>query len=131
MKKFLLLSACLFLFSNQYAQTDTLARSLKQLNVVLQQAPDFDQKKQAGLDSLKQLLAAVNNNDLPVLFRAYENLYSSYKVFQYDSSYTYAKKMLAVALRLNDASLINYARIKMGFSLLSSGMYKETLDSLS
>ncbi len=39
--------------------------------------------------------------------------------------------MLAVALRLNEPALINYARIKMGFSMLSSGMYKETLDSLS
>ncbi len=131
MKKFFLLSACLFIFSNQYAQTDTLARSLTQLNVVLQHAHDFDQKKQAGIDSLKQLLAVVNNNNLPALFRGYENLYNAYRVFQYDSSYNYAKKMLAVALRLNDAFLINYARIKMGFSLLSSGMYKETLDSLS
>jgi hypothetical protein len=131
MKKFFLLSACLFLFSNQYAQTDTLARSLKQLNEVLLLVHDFDQKKQAGIDSLKHLLAAVNNNNWPVLFRGYENLYSAYKVFQYDSSYNYAKKMLAVALRLNDAALINYARIKMGFSLLSSGMYKETLDSLA
>lgn len=131
MKKFFLLSACLFLFSNQYSQTDTLARSLTQLNVVLQHVHDFDQKKQAGIDSLKQLLAVVNNNNLPSLFRGYENLYNAYRVFQYDSSYNYAKKMLAVALRLNDAALINYARIKMGFSLLSSGMYKETLDSLA
>jgi hypothetical protein len=121
----------LFLFSNQHAQTDTLARSLKQLNEVLQQAHQFDQQKQAAIASLKQLPNVTNNNDLPALFRGYENLYSAYKVFQYDSSYNYAKKMLAVAVRLNDPFLINYARIRMGFSLLSSGMYKETLDSLT
>ena len=131
MKKFFLFSACLIIFSNQYAQTDTLARSLKQLNEVLQHVPDFDQKKQADIDLLKQWLTAANDNNLPALFRGYENLYSAYKVFQYDSAYNYAKKMLAVALRLNDPALINYARIKMGFSLLSSGMYKETLDSLA
>ena len=131
MKKFLLLSACLFVFYNQYAQTDTLARSLKQLNEVLQHEHDFDRQKQAAIDSLKHLLAATGQNDLPALFKGYYNLYSAYRVYQYDSAYNYAKKMLAIALRLNDPSLINYARIKMGFSMLSSGMYKETLDSLS
>jgi hypothetical protein len=131
MKKLLLLSACLFIFCNQYAQTDTMTRSLKQLNEVLQQQPQFDQKKQGDIDSFKQLLATTNNNNLPALFKAYEELYNAYRVFQYDSAYNYAKKMLAVALRLNDPFLINYARIKMGFSMLSSGMYKETLDSLS
>lgn len=132
MKKFLLLLACVFLFCSQYAQTtDSLSRSLKQLNEVLEQVHEFDQNKQYGIDALKRSLATTNDNDLPALFRAYESLYTAYRVFQYDSSYNYAKKMLAVALRLNDPALINYARIKMGFSLLSSGMYKETLDSLS
>lgn len=131
MKQFLLLYACLLLFCSQYAQSDTLVRSLQQLNQVLQHEHDFDREKQAGIDGLKRSLAATSPNNLPALYRQYENLYSAYKVFQYDSAYTYAKKMLAVALRLNDPSLINYVRIKMGFSLLSSGMYKETLDSLS
>lgn len=131
MKKLFLFCACLFLFRNQYAQTDSLAHSLYQLNEVLQHDQDFDQKKQLAIDVLKQELAATNNSDLSALFRAYENLYSAYRVYQFDSSYGYAKKMLAVAHRLNDPALINYARIKMGFSLLSSGMYKETLDSLS
>lgn len=131
MKKLFLLLSCLFLLCNLNAQTDTLARSLSQLNEVLQHDQDFDLKKQSAIDAVKQDLAATNYNDLPALFRAYENLYSAYRVYQFDSSYGYAKKMLAVAHRLNDAALINYARIKMGFSLLSSGMYKETLDSLS
>jgi hypothetical protein len=131
MKQLLLLSACLFFFCSQYAQSDTLARSLQQLNEVLAHEHDFDQEKQAGIDVLKRSLAATSQNNLPGLFKQYEGLYGAYKVFQYDSAYTYAKKMLAVALRLNDASLINTTRIKMGFSLLSSGMYKETLDSLS
>ncbi|MCS3798903.1 DUF6377 domain-containing protein [Niastella sp. OAS944] len=131
MKKLFLLLSYLFLLCNLNAQTDTLARSLSRLNEVLQHDQEFDLKKQSAIDVVKQDLAATNNNDLPALFRAYENLYSAYRVYQFDSSYGYAKKMLAVAHRLNDAALINYARIKMGFSLLSSGMYKETLDSLS
>lgn len=131
MKKLFLLLSYLFLLCNLNAQTDILARSLSQLNEVLQHDQEFDLKKQSAIDVVKQDLAATNNNDLPALFRAYENLYSAYRVYQFDSSYGYAKKMLAVAHRLNDAALINYARIKMGFSLLSSGMYKETLDSLS
>lgn len=131
MKKLFLLLSYLFLLCNLNAQTDTLAHSLNQLNEVLQHDQQFDLKKQSAIDVVKQDLAATNNSDLPALFRAYENLYSAYRVYQFDSSYGYAKKMLAVAHRLNDAALINYARIKMGFSLLSSGMYKETLDSLS
>jgi hypothetical protein len=131
MKKCFLLFACLFLFRNHYAQTDTLARSLNHLNKIFENEQDFDLNKQSAIDLLKQKLSTTNNNDLPALFGAYENLYNAYRVYQFDSSYSYAKKMLAVAHRLNDVTLINYARIKMGFSLLSSGMYKETLDSLS
>ena len=97
MKKFLLLSACLFVFYNQYAQTDTLARSLKQLNEVLQHEHDFDRQKQAAIDSLKHLLAATGQNDLPALFKGYYNLYSAYRVYQYDSAYNYAKKMLSIS----------------------------------
>ncbi len=61
MKKLLLLSACLFIFCNQYAQTDPLARSLKQLNEVLQRQPEFDRKKHADIDAFKKSLATTNN----------------------------------------------------------------------
>src|SRR5690606_5312770 len=39
-------------------------------------------------------------------------------------------KLQDVAYRLNDPARIAYAKIKLGLVLLSSGMFKETLDSL-
>lgn len=58
-------------------------------------------------------------------------LYEEYKVFNYDSAFQYARNLQEIALRLGDPSHLVSARLKLGFSLLSSGMFKETLDSLN
>jgi tetratricopeptide (TPR) repeat protein len=58
-------------------------------------------------------------------------LYNEFKYFQYDSAYAYARKLEALAYDRKDPDRIIYARIKLGFTLVSSGLFKETFDSLN
>ncbi|HKB45486.1 MAG TPA: DUF6377 domain-containing protein [Chitinophagaceae bacterium] len=131
MKRFFLFSIFLVIFCQSFGQADTLSITIKQLIEAIQKIPELDSKRQDGINELKQTFATTGETDLQKLFQVYESLYSAYELFQYDSAYNYARKLKAVSLRMQNKSLINYARIKLGFILLSSGMYKETLDSLA
>ena len=64
-------------------------------------------------------------------FKILQNLSNEYKTFIYDSAFSNITKMQQLAYRLNDPIKIAYAKTQLGFVLLSSGMFKETLDSLS
>src|SRR6185295_15355381 len=51
--------------------------------------------------------------------------------FIYDSAFVNIQKLQRLAYKMNDPVRISYARVKLGFILLSSGMFKETIDTLS
>ncbi len=57
-------------------------------------------------------------------------MYNEYRIYNYDSAFGYAQKMENTARVMNADSLVGYAKIKMGFVLLSSGLFKETFDLL-
>jgi len=106
--------------------------TLGSLNQAIEAAPRYDAEKSNNITLLKKdLQAASGSGDLDLLFRRYQPLYEEYKVFNYDSAFNYARKLQETALHLNNPSRIVYARLKVGFCLLSSGLFKETLDSLS
>jgi hypothetical protein len=65
--------------------------------------------------------------------RAYDlsnSLLSEYESFSYDSAFRYVCKVNALAMKLGNPDKIALSKIKMGFSLLSSGLFKESLDTL-
>lgn len=113
-----------------YSQ-DSQAQQLAQLNSAISNVPVYDAQRQHKIDSLKKTLVQVAPADFSKQFDVYTLLYEEYRLFQYDSSYHYARKLGETALLLKDTGRIMYARIKLAFSLLSSGMYKEAYDSLS
>ncbi|HEY4788343.1 MAG TPA: DUF6377 domain-containing protein [Bacteroidales bacterium] len=57
-------------------------------------------------------------------------LFNEYESFTYDSAYNYIEKAQIVASQLKDVPRIAMAKIKTGFVLLSSGLFKESLDTL-
>ncbi|HEY0609586.1 MAG TPA: DUF6377 domain-containing protein [Chitinophaga sp.] len=129
-KQFIFFIPFLLLMGNADAQSRR-ALQLQELSTAIQQADQYDAHRQQRIDSIKRLLATVRPDDLSGQFGLYKSLYEEYRLFQFDSSYHYARKLREAALQMNDPARMAYARIKLGFSLLSSGMYKETLDSLS
>ena len=103
---------------------------MRELDVTIRQAPTYDAQKQQKIRQVKQSLQT-QNNSLYHQFDSYSRLYEEYKIFNYDSAYSYARLLQQTARQLNDSLRITYAKIRIGFTLLSAGMFKETLDTLS
>ena len=117
-------------FSLNARSQDPLGHRLSELDRAIEASPTYDAAKLSSIEKLRTSLAETKNNDLSALFAGYSQLYEAYKVFNYDSAFTYARHLLATALQLGDRDRIIYARLKVDFCLLSSGLFKETLDSL-
>jgi Domain of unknown function (DUF6377) len=127
------ISILLFLLNTQnaitFGQSDTKAL-LSELNDAIKNKDKYITEKLERIDKLK---AKINEGQLPLdeQFQVYDKLFNEYKTFQYTEAFNYALKLQKIALQLNNPIKINYAKLQVGFTLLSSGMYKESLDSLN
>ena len=101
----------------------------KVLGKVLLDKNKLDQSKWASIDLLQKKLKLSYLSPLS-RYHAYLDLFNAYKSFIHDSAYVYSKKMAACAYLLNDAEKISYSKVNLGFVLVSSGMFKEGLDTL-
>ena len=128
--RILLIATALSWFFTARCQ-DSTSLLLNRLNRAIEASPRYDSTKVHTIRQLTADLAATPRSDLHALFNGYLKLYEEYKVFDYDSGFSYARQLQATALQLGDPILTTYARLKLGFCLLSSGMFKETLDSLN
>lgn len=122
---FVSISICYTGFSQSRA--DSLIRLLKK--EIGRQDVYVNQKLQR-IEKLRQQLPGVESAELGRQFELYNTFYHEYKTFIYDSAFRYAQRLIQTAYRMNDESRIGYARVKLSFILLSSGMFKETFDSL-
>ncbi len=101
------------------------------LNQTVKDEQVYDNNKLKEIDNLKKLL---NNNLTNDARRQYDinlKIYEEYKFYSYDSALTYAKRLENYAYNKIDSSLLIDAKLKIAFLLLSSGLFKETADSLS
>ncbi|HXB05894.1 MAG TPA: DUF6377 domain-containing protein [Puia sp.] len=124
------LTACLILLcctTRTEANTDSL---LNQLTLAIAKAPDYDAAKKSHIDLLQTTLNTTSSTDAKTLFALYEKLYAEYRIFNYDSAYRYAGQLRDIAQKQNNPHLIAEARLQICFILLSSGLFRETYDSL-
>jgi hypothetical protein len=118
--------ACLAGIARAQATTDSL---LNELNAVLGKKEQFVKQKRQQIAQLNQKLSlAVSTAQKYTL---YQSLFEEYKSFRYDSAYYYAKKLQAISVTLNYPGLITATKMKLAFILLSSGLFKETLEELN
>src|ERR1700743_3676024 len=106
--------------------TDSL---LNKLNTVLENKDDYVTIKREGITRIKALLGHAKTEAQKYV--VYDMQFDQYKSFIQDSAYVYCKKLNTCAYLLKDENKINYARIKMGFILVSAGMFKEGSDTLN
>jgi len=103
--------------------------SMDSLSYYLARQAYFDQQKEERIQQTKAKIAQ-NQNDAPLLYSLYNDLFKEYRSYIYDSAYVCVTKLLDVAHALNDRDKITSSNIKMGFCYLSSGMFKEAFDML-
>lgn len=115
---------CFFLvWHTAYAQL-----RFPELDKAIEQSSHFDQLKEEKIVHLRKSLKTASGL---ILFDKYEKLYEEYKVFNYDSAYIYVQKQLNLAGQLGNEELLNCSRIRLGFILLSAGLFKEAFDTLT
>jgi hypothetical protein len=106
--------------------TDSL---FKKLNSILANKEKLVKNKQEAIAEIKQRLKFAKSESSK--YNVYDQLFEQYKSFIHDSAYVYCKKLNSCAYQLKDENKINYSRLNMGFILVSAGMFKEGLDTLS
>ena len=107
--------------------TDSL---LQALTVAIGKMPDYDSAKTREIARLRAALPSATTSDPIALFNGYARLYDAYRIFIYDSAYQYAEKLQRIAYQLGNPHLITESRLNLCFILLSSGLFRETHDSL-
>lgn len=102
---------------------------LNKLNAALADKEGFVKQKQHRIDNLGRQLNVTSA--LAGRYALYQELFDEYKAFSYDSAYYYAKKLQLTAGKLADPAKLAHAKMELGFTLISSGMFKETLETLN
>ncbi|MEH0153056.1 DUF6377 domain-containing protein [Limibacter armeniacum] len=116
------------LFGYSQSEMDSI---LKVLDEELSKKEVYVNEKSSYILSLKDRVKSLESNDLQGRYDLYNRLYREYNSFHYDSAYHYLSQLKDVAFQLNDQDKILKTRLESSFILLSSGMFKEAIDSLN
>ena len=104
---------------------------LNDLETALEKRDDYQQLKFHRIQSLMNELQAANNTANKRLeYNLTLGLYKEYQAFFYDSAFKYVQNLISIARDLGDVDIINHSKIELGFTFLSSGLFKESLDTL-
>lgn len=117
-----------FSFTVASQVNDSLIAVLKK---EIDQRDVYVKTKYEEIRNLTESLEKIDQPSLEEQFDLYNGLYHQYKTFIYDSAFSYAQRLIKTAYALHDPARIDYSRVKIGFILISSGMFKETFDSLT
>jgi hypothetical protein len=130
MKNIIILAIFAFRFTCSFGQDykeviDELEKTLDNKDIYVAQKETSIQKKK---DALHIFEAA---NDLRGQTLVSLELVYEYQSFVYDSAQYYVNEAKKIAYQIKDASLISRIKIREGFVLLSSGLFKEAFDTLN
>lgn len=128
MKRILLLFPLLIIAVSSFA-VDRNGDTLDQLIRTIAKKGVYDEVKLKRISALEHSLNSVSTPEEQ--YRVSASLYNEYKSFNYDKAFSCSQKMQAMGRQLKDPVKIADGKIKFGFILLSSGMFKETFDSLN
>jgi hypothetical protein len=105
---------------------------LEELDQALLKKEVYLKQKYRKIESLKKNISkftlSQNNEEL---YNGYMSLFDEYKSFKYDSAYYYLDQAKIKAKVLKNPKHLAKSRIKEGFVLLSSGLFKEAIDTLN
>lgn len=129
MKNFLLLFLFLPLVAMSRETTPLNTDSI--LNVLEQETikkPIYAAAKTKTIEAHKRMFSATNN--AVGKYTACWHIVDQYKSFLYDSAFFYSIELTRLAYQVGTPELIQTAKLKMAFVLVSGGLFKEAADSL-
>jgi tetratricopeptide (TPR) repeat protein len=105
---------------------------IKELEKTLDNKSKYIEQKETYIQKKKdELHLFESSNDLRKEILVSLQLVYEYQSFIYDSAQYYIDQAKNIAYRLKDKSLISHIKIREGFVLLSSGLFKEAIDTLN
>jgi len=109
-------------------ETDKLLKELD--DHLVKKQTYFNEKKLRIHQLTTELVQSEKQGQYAHAYDLSNSLLDEYESFSYDSAFRYVTKVNALAVKLGNPDKIALSKIKMGFSLLSSGLFKESLDTL-
>lgn len=106
---------------------DTLITALK---TEIDRKQVYVDLKQSRINNLQSQIVTTPPGDLNLKFQLYNEMYHEYRAFIYDSAFNVTNKLIRLSYAMHDSAKIEYSRLKFAFVLMSSGMFKETIDTL-
>lgn len=100
---------------------------LKELDQAISRRKEFERQKTDRIEGLRSRLAGAS---LQKQYAITSDIFEEYKSFIYDSAFRYALKLQSLAERMKNQSLLQTSKIHLGFTLVSAGLFNETLDTL-
>lgn len=130
MRNFLLLTLLVLILQNSFSQKYDLL--IEELDQALDKKEYYIEQKQTSIHKKKELLQKAEAvKDVPQQLFWCLDLVNEYQSYVYDSTQFYINKAKIIALKLNNEPLISQIKIREGFALLSSGLFREALDTLN
>jgi len=103
---------------------------LVKLDETLNNKQKIESAKLDLINIIKSRLEQTSKSDIESKYLIVENLFEEYKSFSYDSAFKYVSVLSKMANESKEQKKILSVKIKMGFILLSSGLFKEAIDTL-
>jgi len=119
-----------FIFICSFAQSWNNDSILQKLDEALLSHAVPDNNKMQQIENERIKLEQLGDDQLEERYVIADKLYNEYKSYTYDSAFKYVLYLDDLATRQKDIQRISSAKIKMGFIFLSSGLFKEALDTL-
>ena len=111
------------------AGPNTADSLLTQLNEALAHKKEYDGQRLNRIAVLTAEFVSSEASD-EAKFDLGVRIYDEYKAFKYDSAFAYCQKITRLAAQLRSPEKVEVAKLKLAFVLLSSGLFKETFETL-
>ena len=109
--------------------TDSVDSLLSVLDRELEIADTYVIMKNEKIEDLKEEFSIAFDN--PKKYGLLDSIFGLYQSYHDDSAFRYVSRLQDIAYEMNDRTRIVQSKIKMGFIFISSGMFKEAVDTLS
>ncbi|WP_126546769.1 DUF6377 domain-containing protein [Hymenobacter amundsenii] len=129
MKFLLLLCVCFLGVWPAWAAVSPADSLLAELRTALAHQHEYDAQRWNRITVLTDAFHSAKGNDA-ARFELGLRIYDEYKAFKYDSAFVYSQKISRLAERLDNPEKTEVAKLKLAFILLSSGLFKETFETL-
>jgi tetratricopeptide (TPR) repeat protein len=103
---------------------------LKVLKKEIERKDSYDQKLERRISALRKEYLRSQIQSAANRYQAAEALFDIFRDYQFDSTYYYARRLVVLSQQMRDEKKLAENRLRLGMTLITAGMFKETFDCL-